>query len=251
MGLDALTWNVLLAAVAVAALHAALGPDHYLPFAMLARARRWSLRRTLAVTAVCGAGHVLSSLALGLAGAALGAALGLVEAIEASRGTIAAWALFGFGAAYALWGVRHALRRGAGIELHRHGAEVHLHAHASAPHRHGDAGRGAGSSARARAGDAAKGGGASSWALFVVFVLGPCEPLIPLFFLPASRGAWALAAATAAVFSGVTIAVMLALVAIAHAGFERLALRRLERWSHALAGAVIALSGSAVLAFGL
>ena len=89
------------------------------------------------------------------------------------------------------------------------------------------------------------------WALFVVFVLGPCEPLIPLFFLPASRGEWALAAAAAAVFSLVTIGVMLALVALARAGFERLALRRLERWSHALAGAVIALSGAAVLAFGL
>ena len=34
------------------------------------------------------------------------------------------------------------------------------------------------------------------WALFIIFVLGPCEPLIPLFVLPASRGDWALAGAT-------------------------------------------------------
>jgi sulfite exporter TauE/SafE len=235
MGLDALSWNVLFAAAAVALVHAALGPDHYLPFAMLARARRWSLRRTLAVTAACGTGHVLSSLALGLGGAALGAALGVVEGIEAWRGTIAAWALLGFGLAYALWGVRRALRSKAGLELHRHGGVVHLHAHGDGAHQHADEVRST----------------TTFWALFVVFVLGPCEPLIPLFFLPASRGDWALAAATASVFSAVTIASMLALVALAHAGFERLALRRLERWSHALAGGVIAASGFAVLALGL
>jgi hypothetical protein len=269
MELDALGWNVLAAAVAVAALHTVLGPDHYLPFVMLARARRWSRRRTLGVTAACGAGHVLSSLALGLGGAALGAGLGVIDEVEAWRGPIAAWALCGFGSAYALWGVRRALRRTAGLALHRHGGELHLHAHGGERHAHFEAlapaERGL-AFASARPGahvrgpalprpqpshDRALPRSPTFWALFVVFVLGPCEPLIPLFFLPASRGRWGLALATAAVFGVVTLAAMLALVALAQAGFEKLAIHRLERWSHALAGGVIALSGFAVLAFGL
>jgi nickel/cobalt exporter len=267
--LDALGWNVITAAVAIAALHTALGPDHYLPFVMLARARRWSRRRTLSITAACGLGHVLSSVVLGLVGTGFGAALGVVEGVEAWRGTIAAWGLLAFGAAYAAWGIRHALRRRTGLELHRHGGLVHLHAHGTAGHAHG-------ASARREPGEPARfvaferesralllasrrdpseerevGRTTTFWALFVVFVLGPCEPLIPLFFLPASRGRYGLAAATAVVFSIVTIAVMLALVGLAHAGFERLAFQRLERWSHALAGGIVALSGLAVLAFGL
>jgi nickel/cobalt exporter len=50
-------------------IHTAIGVDHYLPFVALGRARRWSLSRTLLVTALCGAGHVAGSLLLGAAGA--------------------------------------------------------------------------------------------------------------------------------------------------------------------------------------
>ena len=56
--------NLIAAALGIAVAHTALGPDHTLPFVMLARAGRWSLRRTLAVTLACGAGHVASSLLL-------------------------------------------------------------------------------------------------------------------------------------------------------------------------------------------
>ena len=98
------------------------------------------------------------------------------------------------------------------------------------------------------AGDA--GSKTTFWALFVVFVLGPCEPLIPLFVLPASRGAWGLAVGTAVVFAVVTIATMIGIVAAMLAGVQRLPLGRLERWSHALAGSVVAASGAAILLFG-
>jgi hypothetical protein len=87
--------------------------------------------------------------------------------------------------------------------------------------------------------------------LFIVFVLGPCEPLIPLFVLPASRGDWGLAALTGAVFGAITIACMLALVLVGHAGLARLPLGPLERWSHAMAGGVIVASGLAVALLGL
>ena len=89
------------------------------------------------------------------------------------------------------------------------------------------------------------------WALFLVFVLGPCEPLIPLFVLPASRGDWGLAAAPAAVFTIVTLVTMMGLTAAALAGAKQIRLGPLERWSHALAGTVVAASGLAILFLGL
>lgn len=235
MTFDSLSWNVLLAAIGLAALHTVIGPDHYLPFVMIARARRWSLRRTLLVTGACGLGHVFSSILLGLIGVLLGVAIGQIESVETFRGELAAWALVAFGTAYALWGIRHALRARQGIELHEHGSHLHLHSHGQEPHRHGHL----------------PGPNTTFWALFIVFVLGPCEPLIPLFILPASRGRWELAIAAAIAFGVVTVVTMLILTAVAHAGFERLPLGPLERWAHPLAGAIIAGSGLAVIYLGL
>lgn len=247
MAADALTLNLVGSAALVAIVHTAIGPDHTLPFVMLARARRWSLRRTLLVTAACGAGHVASSLALGALGVAAGASTQALEGLEISRGALAAWGMVVFGAAYALWGIRQALRRSHAIELHAHGGAVHVHAHAG----HGHAHLLAGHAPHHGVSEDAPQRSATFWTLFLVFVLGPCEPLIPLFFLPASEGRWELAAWTGAVFSLVTIATMLVLVGGACAGMRLLPLERLERWSHGLAGLVIAGSGLAVLYGGL
>ena len=234
---DALAWSVLAAAVGVAVLHTALGPDHTLPFLALARARRWSLARTLGITAACGVGHVLSSLVLGLIGLGAGVAVGELEVAEANRGHLAVWLLIGFGLAYGLWGLRHALRAHRGLAVHRHGGHAHVHARGDEPHRHG---RGPSSPSDV-----------TVWALFAVFVLGPCEPLIPLFVLPASQGRWGLAAATAAVFGVATVATMVVLVGVAVRGLRGLSLGRLERWSHPLAGATLLATGLSVLVLGL
>ena len=66
------TQAILLTAAGIALLHTSLGPDHYLPFAALAKAHNWSVRRTLWVTAGCGIGHVSASLLLGLLAAMAG-----------------------------------------------------------------------------------------------------------------------------------------------------------------------------------
>jgi len=238
--MDGLTLSVLAAAGGIAVLHTVVGPDHYLPFVALARARGWGLRRTLVVTAVCGLGHVLSSAALGLVGVAIGAGVGAVERSEGMRGSLAAWMLVAFGGAYALWGVRHALRQRRGLELHEHGGHVHLHGGGSHSHSH----------SRAAAGRA-DGGSAGFWTLFTIFVLGPCEPLIPLVVLPASEGRWGLAGVTTLVFGAVTVLTMTAVVAAAAGGARALQLGPLERWAHSLAGLMVAGSGLAVLFAGL
>jgi sulfite exporter TauE/SafE len=233
--MDTLSLELLLAAVGIALVHTLAGPDHYLPFVMLSRARKWSARKTLWVTAVCGLGHVASSLVLGAVGVAVGVSVGAIEGMESARGELAAWLLVGFGAAYGLWGLRRAIRGRRGLELHAHGGHVHLHAHGEPGHAHGVKGE----------------RGATFWALFVIFVLGPCEPLIPLVIAPASTGRWQLAAVVAVVFSITTILTMLAVVLLALLGAQRLRLAFLERWAHALAGGMVAASGLAILFLGL
>jgi len=49
----------------------------------MGKARKWSLGKTMWITSLCGLGHVIGSIALGLIGAALGVALGKLEWFEA------------------------------------------------------------------------------------------------------------------------------------------------------------------------
>jgi len=221
----------------VALIHTLLGPDHYLPFVMLSRARGWGRGRTAAVTIACGIGHVASSLLLGGIGIALGVATSRVEQAEGFRGGLAAWGLVAFGLAYGVWGARKGLRRARGLDPHDHEGHVHLHSHGDRPHHH----------SHHSGADSAT----TFWTLFAIFVLGPCEPLIPLFVLPASRGRWGLAIVTALVFGLVTVVTMTGLTLVGRTGLGRIRIDGLARWDHALAGGVIAGSGLAVLFLGL
>jgi ABC-type nickel/cobalt efflux system permease component RcnA len=231
--LDAFSTSLVATTVSVAVLHTALGPDHWLPFIALSRARRWPLRRTLAITAACGLAHVASSVLLALAALGLGWEATRVAGVEAARGDLAAWLLVGFGFAYALWGLRRALRRRS--DVHAHGGLPHVHRHGGVPHAHDVA------SPPARG---------AVWTLFIIFALGPCEPMIPLLVAPAGRGDWGAAGWSAALFSLVTVGTMVTLVWLATLGVARLPLKPLERWSHALAGATVALCGLAIITLG-
>ncbi len=61
-----------LTAASVGFVHTLFGPDHYLPFIVLAKSRKWSYRKTGIITLACGLGHVGSSIVLGLIGVAFG-----------------------------------------------------------------------------------------------------------------------------------------------------------------------------------
>jgi len=216
--------------------HTLLGPDHYLPFIMLAKARGWSRLQTVLVTSACGIGHVASSVILGGLGIVFGLAVGRIDDLDSGRGPLAAWALVAFGLAYALWGLRHALRKRKGIEAHVHGDEVHIHSHGLNPHGHEHRKIGANT---------------TFWTLFIIFVLGPCEPLIPLFALPASQGRWDVAVLTAVVFAVATLASMVGATLAGLRGLQLVRLGPLERWSHVVAGCVIAAAGLSVIYLGL
>ena len=68
-------------AASIGLVHTLLGPDHYVPFVAMSRANRWTLRRTLWVTAFCGLGHVLGSVVLGVVGIAAGITLRHLESM--------------------------------------------------------------------------------------------------------------------------------------------------------------------------
>src|SRR5215210_3023743 len=107
---------LLTTAIVVSFLHTVSGPDHYLPFIALSKARGWSLSKTVFWTLVCGCGHVWSSVLLGLAGGALGWSLTKLGWFEGVRGGIAGWTLLGFGALYGVWGLIRANQN----RKHRH-----------------------------------------------------------------------------------------------------------------------------------
>ncbi len=220
-------------AVGIALIHTLIGVDHTLPFVVLGKAQGWSLRRTLGLTALCGLGHVLSSVLLGIVGIGLGVALLRLEWLESFRGTLAAWLLISFGLLYAAWAMARKRRRQR--DTHRHGSVVHTHHQSGESHVH----------------PSLNGKVLTGWSLFVIFVLGPCEPLIPLLMAPAVSHGSAAVALVATVFGGVTIGTMLLLVAGGYYGIRLRRLSWVEHHSHVVAGLSIASAGAAIMLLGV
>lgn len=231
------------AAATIGVLHTLAGPDHYLPFIVLGKARKWSMGKTAAVTALCGLGHVGSSILLGAIGIIFGLGVAKLEAFEGVRGNLASWAFILFGLAYFLWG----LVRGLKNRGHHH---LHVHAdgsvHSDHPPRPGADGIVAG-----HLHPEPKPANMTPWILFTIFVFGPCEPLIPLLMFPAAKLSPGGVAAVAAIFSLTTIATMEAMVLLPAAGLRRLPMAFLERYMHAVAGFTILACGLGMVFLGL
>jgi len=209
---------LLLTGASLGLVHTFFGPDHYLPFIMMSRAGDWSMKKTSLVTILCGFGHVMSSIVIGMIGIALGIAVSRLELVEGFRGNLAAWALIAFGLVYMIWGIRRAWK---------HKGHTHSHSHVD------------------------KKKTMTVWVLFTIFVLGPCEPLIPLLMYPAYESSLIGVILVAVVFSVATIGTMLFMVIYLSLGLKRLRFEKLEHWTHAMAGAVILVSGLGIQFLGL
>ncbi len=227
-------------AASIGFIHTVLGPDHYLPFIVISRARRWTLARTLFISFLCGLGHVLSSVVIGIIGIALGIAVFHLEGIESFRGGLAAWLLIGFGLAYSVWGLHRAVRKRSHKHPHPHTAGLeheHTHTHEKASHAHVH-------DEKART-------NITPWILFTIFVFGPCEPLIPLLMYPAAKQNIGGVILVTAAFGVITITTMLVIIAAAWWGASFIRLGPLEKYAHAIAGAMIFISGLSVQFLGL
>lgn len=208
-------WILLASTASIAFLHA-LAPDHWMPFVAISRAQNWSKVRLFWMTLISGVGHVGISILFSAVGILLGFSLSKLEGIEGQRGQIALWLLIGFGLAYMIWGVKKAKE-----------------------HKHKEIDK-----------NILKKKTVAVWTLFAVFILGPCEPLIPLAFLGYNYGFFGILLVSL-VFSVITIVMMLAQTFLAVLGVQWIKNDVAERYSHALAGMVIALTGIFVLNMGI
>ena len=226
-----------LSAIALGFVHTVLGPDHYLPFVAMARAREWSGKKTVLVTICCGVGHVLSSVLLALAGVLLGISVLKLESIESIRGDLAGWLLLMFGLTYFTWGTFRAIRN----KPHSH---VHVHADRTVHrHRHDHSGK----HLHAHEHRAASRRSLTPWVLFVIFLFGPCEALIPLAMYPAANGQMLHMVLICAAFAAVTVLTMTVIVIGLYLGAGRLPATPLQRYGHALAGLIILACGASVI----
>ena len=232
MELQILIWT----AISIGFIHTIIGPDHYLPFIMIGKAREWSLSKIIRITVLCGIGHVLGSVLLGVVGVMLGLSIGLIENVETVRGDIASWLLIGFGIAYAAWGLRIGLRATEHTHGHNHDGHDHQHTHhhlGSHAHLHGNP------------------KSVTPWALFIIFVLGPCEPLIPILMYPAAQGSWMDLTWVTLAFGVTTVGTMTLVVLLISKGLININLGFLEKYTHAIAGLIIALAGLSIKLLGL
>ena len=218
---------LITAAITIACLHTVMGPDHYLPFIALSKARGWSFPKTLMWVIICGCGHVWSSVLLGLGGAAIGWSLNKVKWLENVRGGIAGWALLVFGLVYGIWGLYKAYKNNPHkhfdtyedgsiyVYEHKHGQEVQpAERHKVTP-----------------------------WVMFIIFLLGPCEPMIPLLFYPAAKSSWHGMLILIIVYTFFTLLTMVTMVVLGYFGLAFLKTEKLERYMHALGGLTLFVCG--------
>jgi sulfite exporter TauE/SafE len=225
-------------AISIGFLHTLLGPDHYLPFIVLSQAKKWPLKKTMSITFLCGLGHVLSSVILGLVGVAVGISLKKLVAVESFRGNVAAWLFIAFGLVYMVISIRNLIKGRKHSHSHFHlSGESHSHEHEHhKEHTH------------IHEKDVVR---TTPWILFLIFVFGPCEPLIPILMYPAAKNNIPGAILVTLLFSVVTIATMMSIVLAFKLGLNKINLKPVEKFSHLIAGSMIFLSGMAIQFLGL
>lgn len=225
---------LLLTAVTISTLHTVTGPDHYIPFIALSRARSWSAGKTVLWTLLCGMAHVGSSVLLGLLGIALGWSLSKINGLETLRGGLAGWALLAFGLLYTVWGLKRAWQNKAHkhFDVYENGdIYVYEHRHEGVVYPQ----------------EKTK---VTPWIMLIIFGLGPCEPMIPLLTYPAVRHSGYSMTMLVIVFTFFTLLTMTAMVMLGYYGFSFLKTSKLERYVHALGGFTILICGIGMVYLG-
>lgn len=226
-------YALAITAITISFFHTASGPDHYLPFIVLSKSRKWSMSKTIFLTIFCGLGHVLSSVVLGIIGVYLGWQLNKISWLQDVRGNVSSWALFLFGVIYLIYGVWQAYRN----KPHKHfdvmGNDVYVF-----QHKHGEV---------VMPQNRIK---VTPLVLFAIFVMGPSEPLIPLLFFSGTQRALPEVITLITVFTISTVFTMLGMVLLGVYGYNLINTEKLERFVHAIGGAVVTLCGAGMLFLG-
>jgi len=235
---DSLT-ALFLTAGSIGFFHTIMGPDHYLPFIVMSRSGQWSKKKTIWVTILCGFGHVISSVALAVIVVIFGRAVMNLELIESIRGTVAGWAFISFGLVYMIWGIKQSVKNKAHVHTHVHiDGKIHEHEHVHTKN-------------HSHIHEQERQKNVTPWILFLIFILGPCEPVIPLIIYPALLDNIPGVIMVISIFTLVTLVTMVGIILFSFFGLNLLPYKRLERYIHAIAGLTILLCGFAIQFLGL
>lgn len=196
-------------AIFVGFLHSVV-PSHWLPVALVSRARGWSRVKVLIGAVVASSGHLLLSALVAYAVTAFGKRylLELGETAESWAGP----ALIVFGLAYALYSFLRGAHRHKGLRKVGRDADGRHHP------------------------------------FLLLFILGltPCVAIIPVYAAAVPMGTAAVLLAVAGYSVGVVAALAGISLAVS-AGLMRLKHPRLDRYADVLVGAGVALGGAALM----
>ena len=217
----------LTAAGGTAALHALI-PDHWLPFVLMGRARRWSTAKTLALASAGGGLHVLLAVGLGLVTFRLGK--GGAEAVAHRIGetlevlSSGALALFGFvyGALSWLRERRHHPAHDAADKEGPSAVSRHHHGHLLERWFHGDL---------------------TGLTLVLVIGVSPCALAFPILLASAASLGSGGVLMVATGFGLVTMATTLAITLVGSLSASKLEFPFLTRYGDLISGVLIGLVG--------
>jgi sulfite exporter TauE/SafE len=221
---------LIISAVTISFLHTASGPDHYLPFIVLSRSRKWSVYKTMALTIVCGVGHILSSVIIGMIGVLLGWQLTKLDSLQGVRANISSWSLLLFGLVYLAWGIWkiYSNRRHKHFDVYDDNVYVYEHQHGKVVYpQH-----------RVKV---------TPLILVAIFVMGPSEPLVPLLFYSGLNRSGLEIGLIITVFAISTVLTILVMVFLGLYGFSFFKTDKLERYMHAISGAVVTICGAGMV----
>ncbi|WP_333863419.1 hypothetical protein [Sphingobacterium sp.] len=229
-------YALAITAITISFFHTASGPDHYLPFIVLSKSKKWSFGKTILWTIICGLGHVFSSVILGIIGVYLGWQLNKISWLQDMRGNISSWALFIFGLGYLLYGIWKMSKK----HSHKHfavmGDEVYVHEHT-----HGKSSPGHYHQNKTKV---------TPLVLFAIFVMGPSEPLIPLLFFSGAHRSMPEVIILISTFTITTVITMIGMVVLGIYGYNLLNTEKLDRYVHAISGTVLSICGAGMLFLG-
>lgn len=198
---------MLVSTFTIALLHTLI-PSHWLCFVLVGKAQGWARKKTLGVTAAAGAVHVITTVTLGVALAAVGRSI-LENHHEDMLERISAVILIGLGAIYLATHLFHA-----------------GHHHES---------------------DKAVSEKTAVLALVFSLVVSPCSASIPLLIVASSHAGWSAMGLIAFVLLVTTVGVMLLMVGLTSLGIERLQFSFFDKYEKLVVGLALCALGALIL----
>ena len=233
------TTPALIAAAAGVGFGHAIMPDHWVPLAVVGRARRYPIARLARLSGLAGLAHVLVSLLLG--GLIVAVGLQFRSTVEHAQNVIV-------GAALVLTGVAF-----MALELAGRGHHAHEHAHGAphaprgACHRHERPEPGPHTPLEARGRHRRRPHGLAGIMVPFGAAASPDLTILPVFGAATAVGTGT-AVGSLIAFAATTIGTIVALTLIAVSGGYRLRGRWLERWANHLTAVVLVVVGVLVFA---